>query len=345
MKKMFIFAALAFGLASCQNETNIFGVDINNEEEAVEFTINVAAPEVEQTRVADKGYTHSDKGGLENGVLSGDKTMRYILEVYDQNDVRSEEIYYAYGDVKSVEFTPRLIPNRKYTFVVWADIVTSNIVGASTEKVADVHYNTADLTNVTLYTESWIPMDETRDAFTGFHVEDKLEATDQITINLTRPFGKLRIVTTDEKAVNNLHVTPDYAKVTYNEVPVYSFNAKTGAYTAQTPATLAKSHAKFKIANYTTSNVDANEMTLFTDYFFAPADDEVALGTFTLDVYDNDTDASLITTTTFTSSIPVKRNRLTTVKGNLLTIQGGTFKITAVANDAFGEPEKVITIE
>ncbi|MBQ6940781.1 MAG: hypothetical protein IJN51_05720 [Alistipes sp.] len=343
MKKMFIFAALAFGLASCQNETNIFGVDINNNEEAVEFTITATAPEVVETRVANKGYTFSEKGGIENGALSGDKTMRYILEVYDKDDRRSEEIYYAYGDVESVEFKPRLIPGHKYTFVVWADIVNAAPADLTT-KAADVHYNTADLTNVTLKADSWAPMDETRDAFTGFHVEDELLNTDQITIPLTRPFGKLRIVTTDEKDVAKLNVTPDYAEVEYTGVPVYSFNAKTGIFTEQTPATLAKSHAKFEIADYSTSNADVNEITLFTDYFFAPSTEEVALGTFTLNVYDNDTDESLIVSTTFSSSIPVKRNRLTTVKGNLLTMSGDTFKITAEANDAFGESEKVITI-
>lgn len=343
MKKLFIFAALAFGLAACEtkNEESIDAVV--NGDKAVEFTINVIAPEIDETRVADSGYRNSELGGLQNGVLgltTDNVTLRYILDIYDANGVRSEQRYYAYSDAKNVEFTPRLIPKRKYTFVVWADIVDTK---AAEGNYVDKHYNTADLTKVTLK-DTWTPMDETRDAFSGFEVVESLSSA-EITVNLTRPFGKLRIVTTDKKAVNDLHVTPDYASVDYTAIPVYSFNAKDGSYTALTPATLSKSHAKFAIANYSASNAGAGEMTLFTDYFFAPSTEEVALGVFTLNVYDTEDENSLITSTTFSSSIPVKRNRLTTIKGNLLTIQGGDFKIKAVANDAFAEGETIVNFQ
>lgn len=289
MKRFFVFAAMMLGLASCQNETNIFGVNVNTNEKAVEFTITATAPEFEETRAA-ATYKDSGESGLHNGALSVGKTLRYILEIYDEAGKRSD-IMKVYTTNTTATFNPRLVPGRKYTFVVWADIVDA------TAKT-DVYYNTADLTNVTLINDAWLSMDEARDAFTG--------------------------------------------------VTVYSFNAKEKTYTALTPATLAKSHAKFEIANYTNDSVTSEEITLYTDYFFAPSDDEVALGTFTMDVYEGTDGSKLIKSTTFSSSIPVKRNRLTTVKGNFLTIQAGdtgSFTITGTINDAFGEGEKTIDIQ
>lgn len=335
MKRFFVFAAMMLGLASCQNETNIFGVNVNTNEKAVEFTVNVVAPALDETRVAELGYLDSGKGAIENQVLANENvTLRYLLDIYDAAGNRSKERYCEFADDKTVTFKPVLIPGRKYTFVVWADIVKKDAQG----EWVNTLYNVEDLTKVTINEANWKPMDETRDAYTGFTVEEVLPATGDIKVNLTRPFGKLRIITEDMKAVGDLYVSPDYAIVEYKGVPVYSFNALEGTYAAAN-ATLAKTHAMFDIANYN-SNVENKSMTLFTDYFFAP-NEEVALGNFTLKVYDtNAQDAStqeyttLITSTDFPTDIPVKRNTLTTIKGNLLTTNTG-FTVTAEVNDVF----------
>lgn len=336
MKKVFFFAALAFGLASCQNDTNIFGVEVAPNEEPVEYTINVDIPELDETRaLADKGYSDSGEGAIKNSVVaSDDYTLRYILEIYDKDNNRSGEILYAHTDAKSATFTPHLIPNRKYTFVVWVDIVPTSSVPA-TGKAADVHYNTDNLSAVTINEEAWSPMDETRDAFTGTAVVENLDLQNisTITVNCYRPFGKLRIVTTDMEAVSNLGVTPEYAKVEYTNVPKYSFNAFSGTYT-KIDGTFAKSHTMFNIVDYTTSNAVAGEMTLYTDYFFAP-EEQVSLGTFTMAVYDTDNAESIITTTSFPTDIPVKRNTLTTVKGNFLTLQNVNLQVVVENNDSF----------
>lgn len=333
MKRFFVFAAMMLGLASCQNETNIFGVNVNTNEKAVEFTVNVTAPELE-TRAAD--WTDSAKGGIENDVLGttqDDVTLRYILDIYDANGERSKERYVAYADDRKVSFTPRLIPGRKYTFAVWADFVSA------TAK-ADVHYDTSDLKAIKLK-DAWAPMDETRDAYTGFTNVDELLANQEITVELTRPFAKLRVITTDIVAVDNLHVIPGFATVNYTTAYRYQFDATTGDYTAA--GTAKKSHATFEIKKYGSNT--SEEMTLFTDYLFAPEENEVV--TFNLNVYDAVVDkengtkivGNLITTTTFNTSFPVKRNVLTTIKGNLLTIQGGNFKVNVVNSDAFASEE------
>ena len=61
-----------------------------------------------------------------------------------------------------------------------------------------------------------------------FTREGMSECIGDIKVNLTRPFGKLRIITEDMKAVGDLYVSPDYAIVEYQGVPVYSFNALDG---------------------------------------------------------------------------------------------------------------------
>lgn len=337
MKRFFVFAAMMLGLASCQNETNIFGVNVNTNEKAVEFTVNVTAPELE-TRAAD--WTDSAKGGIENDVLGttqDDVTLRYILDIYDANGERSKKRYVTYADDRRVSFSPRLIPGREYTFAVWADFVSA------TAK-ADVHYDTSDLKAIKLK-DAWAPMDETRDAYTGFTLVDELHANQEITVELTRPFAKLRVITTDIVAVDNLYVKPGFAAVNYNTEYRYQFDATTGRYTAA--GTAKKSHAIFEIKEYGSNT--SEEMTLFTDYLFAPEENEVV--NFSLSVYDTvvATDGTksagdLITTTTFNTSFPVKRNVLTTIKGNLLTIQGGNFKVNVVTSDAF-EDEYVHNIQ
>ena len=342
MKRFFVFAAMMLGLASCQNETNIFGVNVNTNEKAVKFTVNVVAPALDETRVAELGYSDSGKGAIENQVLaSDDVTLRYILDIYDAAGNRSKERYTEFADKETVTFKPVLIPGRKYTFVVWADIVKKDKQG---EWVNDL-YNVENLTMVTINEDNWKPMDETRDAYTGFTEVEELPAIGDIKVKLTRPFGKLRIITEDMKAVGNFDVSPDYAIVEYQGVPAYSFNALEGTYAALTPATLAKTHAMFEIANYNSNKKDES-MTLFTDYFFAP-NDEVALGNFRLKVYDtNAQDANtqeyttLITSTDFPTTIPVKRNTLTTIKGNLLTTNTG-FTVTATVFDDFDGGEVI----
>lgn len=333
MRKFLALTALVLGLAACQTETNIFGVDVNTNEKAIEFTVNVTAPELE-TRAAD--WTDSAKGGIENGVLGttqDDVTLRYILDIYDANGERSKKRYFAYADDRNVSFSPRLIPGRKYTFAVWADFVSA------TAK-ADVHYDTSDLKAIKLK-DAWAPMDETRDAYTGFTTVDELLANQEITVNLTRPFAKLRVITTDIVAVDNLHVKPGFATVNYTTAYRYQFDATTGQYTAA--GTAKKSHLTFEIKEYSSNTT--SDMTLFTDYLFAPVQDEVV--EFNLSVYDAVVDensgikslGNLITTTTFNTSFPVKRNVLTTIRGNFLTIQGGNFTVNVVNNDAFASEE------
>ena len=322
MKARFLFlAAVVLGLASCQTEPEGLDVNVGGEEQIV--TVNVNVPETE-TRAAG---SNSAAGAFANGVLGtaeDNTTMRYILQVYykdGENFVKSEERKVEYSDGKSVAFDVRLVPERDYQFVVWADVV----VNGKTD--TDNHYNTADLTNVTL-NNTWVAMDESRDAFTATEFIDNFNSSKVINITLKRPFAKLRVVTTDMKALNNLGIVPTKATVTYTEKHYDAFNAFAGKAINDSKNRDIK-HENFAIASY---GETGDNMTLFTDYFFAEDD----ATNFVLEVFDQNN--QIIKSGEFTTDIYVKRNNLTTIKGNILT-DGKGFDV--IIDDAFaGESGK-----
>jgi hypothetical protein len=236
MKKIFALLALVLGVVSCQTEPEGLDVNVGGEQEVA---VCVSLPEA--TRAAD-----SAEGAFANVDLSGDKTIRYILKIYQkvgENYVASTDRQVEYSDGTNVVFPVRLVPNRDYRFVVWADYVVS-------KDDRDLHYNTADLANITL-NDTWVAMDETRDAFTGYFdtVDEgkKYTSTSSINITLTRPFAKLRVITTDMEQLNDLDIVPTKAAVTYATDHLYSsFNAFAGAVN---DAKTTKTHDTFVIKN------------------------------------------------------------------------------------------------
>ena len=324
MKRFLALVALVLGVVSCQTEPE--GLDVNVGGEQL-VTINVAVPETE-TRA---GYGDSALGVFNNGVLDGDATMRYILQVYYKTEENGEAKYTAsqerlveYSDGRSVAFDVRLVPQRDYQFVVWADVVVNG------EQDIDNHYVTKDangvstLNNITLNGE-WNAMDESRDAFTATELIENYSGASNINITLKRPFAKLRVVTTDMKALNNLGIVPTTATVEYTETHYNAFNALYGKAINETKTRSIK-HENYTIASYGEDVANGADMTLFSDYFFA--EDNVTK--FEFKVYDQNGD--LINENTFNTDIYVKRNYLTTIKGTILT-DDKNFDVTI--DDAF----------
>ena len=322
MKARFFFlAALLFGLAACQTEPE--GLDVNVGGEQL-VTVNVTVPEAE-TR-ANAG-SDSSVGAFANGVLGTENdntTMRYILQVYlkttnengEEVYVQSDERLVEYSDGNTVNFEVRLVPKRNYQFVVWADVVTDG------KNDTDNHYVTKDangkstLGNITLNGE-WNAMDESRDAYTATEYIDNYSGSSDINITLKRPFAKLRVVTTDIKNLTNLGIVPTTATVEYTTTHRVGFNALTGK---AVDASETKTHT-YTIAQYSNETNTGAEYTLFADYFFAEND----VVKFNFDV--RDAKGVSINTQSFNTDIYVKRNYLTTIKGNILT-ENNSFDVT-----------------
>ena len=302
MKKILALVALVLGIVSCQTEPEGLDVIVSGE---VDTVVTVTIPEAE-TRATD-----SAEGAFKNVDLTGDATIRYILKIYQKvgNEyVASNDRQVKYSDGTEVAFPVRLVPNRDYRFVVWADYVKG-------EADVDYHYDTADLTNIKLKGE-WNAMDETRDAFTGVYctVEagKQYTGTSSINILLKRPFAKLRVITTDMEQLNDLNITPTKATVEYTVDHYNAFNALAGEAIGDSKNRNIK-HEDFVIKPYG-DNVNDKSMVLFTDYFFANND----VVQFNLTVVDQN-GAVIDDTISFNTDINVKRNHLTTITGNILT--------------------------
>ena len=329
MKRFLALAALVLGLASCQTEPEGLDVNVGG---AVDTTITVSIPETE-TRYGEN--SNSAGSVFTNGVLSADDvTMRYIFQVYYNNGdqiVESQaDPQVKYSDETSVNFDVRLVPNRNYTFVVWADVVEMDEHG----NWADMHYNTRNdagkiiLNNITVKEDKWEAMDESRDAFTVAEPITNYTGKSIINLELKRPFAKLRVITTDMEVLNDLQIAPAYAEVVYTTPYRSGFNAVTSkAFEAEETDKITH---RYEIKTYG-DNVNDYSKVLFTDYFFAndAQDDEV---NFVLSVYEDEQMQNLIKSNNFNTAIPARRNYLTTISGNVLT-DGNNVKVDVV--DAF----------
>ena len=332
MRKLLALAALVLGLASCQTEPEGLDVNVGGE---VDTVVTVSLPET--TRA------NSALGAFEN-VDWNQYTIRYIFQVfYGENESQADrQVIYTNNDHAS--FPVRLVPNRHYNFVVWADIVpltsTMELGALTTEEdttVSDYHYNTTSLKDIQIIdvddVHEWEEMDETRDAFTGqFDTavdgdRTPYSSTKSINIKMTRPFAKLRVITTDMAQLNDLVIEPTTAKVEYTTDIYTSFNAFAGSVN-NTKA--SKTHDTFDIKGYADNEYDKS-MVLFTDFLFAA--DQAEPVNFILTVYDQNgvAEANVIKTNYFNTPIPVQRNFLTTIQGNVLT-DGNNITVT-VEND------------
>ena len=344
MKKLLSFLALALCFVACQNDA----VESVNNGDLANVVLTIDAPEL--------GVTRADGDTLEDGTLKNGKNsafgaidflsdadwanydLRYILEVYKAGDEGTGEPIYRERLVNCLDkyapttFDLRLVPNRKYKFVVFADFVAEGSAEAEDKlAIADLYYNTADLRNISAITDqpTWNAMNEIRDAY---FISKDIEVTTglQETLTLTRPFAKLRVITTDIDYING-YSTPGYVEVTYKDEPIYkSFNAVNGLLNKSDEMKNSELTYGFEVNKNIpyTEGYDAlvSHQTLFADYLFAVEGEQTAVN-FEMKVYESK-GGNLIHAQDFSTQIPIQRNYLTTIIGDLLTTQANiTIKI------------------
>ena len=307
--KIFSLMALVLCLVSCQTEPEGFDVIVGGE---VDTTITVAIPEAETRSSANSAVGIFNQNGE-----CTEGTMRYILQVYHKGETNAQNRQVKYSTGTSVSFPVRLVPGRDYQFVVWADVVDA----ADTDSK---YYDTSDLKNITLKDNSWNAMDEKRDAFTATYMASMFNGSQSINIPLYRPFAKLRIVATDYDVLAQQPsgaVVPHHATVKYYTDHRVAFNAYTGK--AADATLVEKEHNEYVIKTYSNENDINGDHTIFSDYFFAEND----IVRFEISVYTEG--GELIKKTTFPTDINVRRNYLTTLKGDVLT-EGGNVGVTVL---------------
>ena len=325
MKRFLALATLVLGLAACQTEPEGLNVNVGGE---VDTYITVALPEATRANSAD-GFDLSTLG-------TTDYNLRYILEIYR---VENEQVLYntcqrfvETSDNTSMVFPVRLAQGYDYRIVAWTDIVEG-------ESEADRYYYTeAGLDEIAILdngTVNWTAMDETRDAYTCVKVVDDFTSASNLDMTLTRPFAKVRVVATDIVDIREVGLEPKSATVVYAQDMFFKYNAVEETY--------AHTDSKSHNISYPATPVyeDATgEMTLFADYIFVPS---TGTAKFTLDVKDQA--GRSIKSNNFNTEIFVERNKLTTIKGDVLTV-GGNVKVTVENDGAFaGENvEKIVEV-
>lgn len=344
MKKLFSFLAMMLLFAACQTEP---GFD-TNENGLVTARFSVGAHEI-STRAGEATATtgfSSALGAIDNFTEAdwANYNLRFIFEVYAKGDdgtgnpiakERQVQVVDKFGNDDAVFFEVRLVPNKEYKFVVFADFVNN---GTTAEDVTDLYYDTTDLRNITMIDGKMDPMDEARDAY--FITENRVIKTDiEEPLKLKRPFGKIRVVTTDYEHIAK-YAAPAKAVVTYyNHEILKSFNAVNGQIST---ARQGDNELKFeydlaKDKLYTAGrDSKSTDMTLFADYLLARPEGQSEVN-FILSVYD--AQGEPIKSNDFNLQIPIERNHLTTIEGNLLTTQTN---VKIVIDDNFDEKEIII---
>ena len=353
MKVRFLaLAAAVLGLASCQQDVAPV-VPASGE---VDFQLTVDAVEI-ATRAGEHGeddgqaglnsaygaidYLQASTRSDEYRLDWNDVDLRYSLEVYDVADDYSnatpvKDRYVIIKDqYEPVTFDLRLIPNRDYRFVVFADFVPNGSTGvdASVVSQADLgkhHTIGATLQNIELKNDAI--NDESTDAY--FYADNiRITNSEAQSVVLKRPYGKVRVIATD-LAELNLNIDPTKVVVKYYAPHPQTFNAVTGnigvensSVTTTFDSLYNEGVGKNSLANHfytvdydgrTATNMEDDtrhtHMTLFTDYILATAEQSPI--SFDMTVYEGD---QVIKHTEFSTQIPVQRNHLTTIVGNVLT--------------------------
>ena len=362
--KFFAIAALVLGMASCQKD---FAPEANLGGE-VDFTLAVTAPELSKTRAGVDGAIDTNNAMdsafgaidyLDGAVVGDDRVdwsdvdLRYSLEVYDADDLTAKPIKDRIVIIKdryeAANFELRLIPNRNYRFVVFADFVAQGASKDADQTALGLRHDiNGTLQNITIKEDAL--NDERADAyFKSFEYTPANNTHNRTEATLTRPYAKMRVVATD-LAELNLNIDPASVEVAYTAKHPALFNAVTGEVEAFTEVETIYEYEYAEISKldlskhvYTANYDDKakfgfdpiigerrhSHMTLFTDYILA--DDAQQAISFKMSVKDGN--GENIKITDFNTTIPIQRNHLTTIIGNVLT-SGMDVKITIDDNFA-----------
>ena len=289
----FLMAVAALAVVGCAEPKDELGVQIG-ESTNVELSIEIPAID---TRA---GATSSALGGLSN-VDWSEYDLRYKVAVYQGDNIAYSYTTFAEEGYAGLNHSVSLTKGRNYELDVWADFVKN--------QDEDLHYTTDDIRNISL-NGSYDVNDESRDAYAYYGTFSTAEgAQSSVNAVLTRPFAKLRVVTTDADKL--------------------SFGQQIGSIEVSyidggVPSSYALVDGSLG-ANATVSGVEANvvayandavgERTLLTDYIFAPTTGQ---GVVKVSLTVKDTDGNVIYTIP-TKELPIEKNKLTSGKGATLT--------------------------
>lgn len=302
--KKFLFPALALGLVmtSCQSDEP-FAPGMGEE---VQATFTISVPDAMGTRA---GEVNSAKGGYTNHAGQ----LNYTVALLNQENKVMYSATSA-GNGTSATFSPTVVQG--YTYKILAYATFDNAVEAPTvgQTIADTDAinNIATLKGIN---------DEKEDAY---FCNGAIVGSAEMAATLKRPFGKLRLVATDYDKLKALGTDVASVKVTYGDNVV--MEQKFDTYNQAFEVNGGNKVCSASKAAY--SEDAANELTVFTDYLPASKTDETMYPFTIVTTYTN----GETYTRTFAQDIPVKRNYLTTLRGNFFTTEAA---LTLTVNEMF----------
>ncbi len=305
----------------------------------VDFTISAGIPGSITTYADGESETAFSHLGGANNVDATHYDLRYILEVYDGDNLAYREVKYVdegFADTKA-SFSARLLA-KSYTFVLWADFVETK---TDETQYTDLYYNTASLKEISYNTTNAADLTKDEiDAYTAKKVIDLSKSSKSESITLTRPFGKIRLLATDKDIANNDTETPVSVKLDFGSAKFpSSFNALTGDVTGEF-AVNAVTTSSVKEDAQSVDGTTKYEGAYLLGYIYAFASKPQAAYPIDVTVY-SDADATSQIGYRELTNIPVSANKLTTVVGNFYSNEGN---IEVVVEDKFGDGEEEIPL-
>lgn len=350
-------AAIAtMGMTSCSQDDM---PDTPNREGMVDVVMTTSMPQELQSY-----GVSSAEGGLKNLEDKG-YSVRYIMEVYPKGSTTKVQRMIKYvpmsegGSYRTTSFETRLLAS-EYNFVFFADIVrkvnsypynepsrypgltapyyANRYFFSNTDENSDVLIRPTDVDSAVegdlqticasiAATDTFQnPYLEMYDAYSCSEAVDlRIEPTTQ-SFTLKRPFAKLRLITTD---ADKLLTTPDWSKsrvdITVSDIPT-GFNALTGA--SVNVADRGYWNGGIQALNsdlYSNENEKASEKTISVFYLPVPANGQNL--TFKMDIKDASGNYLAQRVSLEVQNVPLVGNKLTTIKGNLLS-KNATFNVT-----------------
>lgn len=248
----------------------------------------------------------------------GTKANRCVMEIYYKGVLYTRDVQ-PISSMKAT-FTPRLVSNRTYDVLFWADCGKG---------LADKYYKTnaegLGLRAVEMMDTTYVANDDARDAF---YTTESVPVGQQVsseTFTLTRPFSQVNIITTDAAIIKNANLYPDGVKMVY-KAPT-KFNLLTGELSKEKALTVTG-------IPYEAFNASSAALTLEMDYLFTSKDKSALDIAFEA----SKTGESTVTSHSFTN-IPVQRNYRTNIKGALLTTTGDW---TATIVPGWNQPDEEV---
>lgn len=249
--------------------------------------------------------------------------FRYIINVYD-DDPNSRDVLYSFtgsvtgGAPESIE-VPMKLPKGKYRFLAWADYVKPGTL-------IDLFYNTSNWAEISISKKDYIGCDNRRDAFRGESPQICSIPDEELHIvPMERPLAKYRFVSTDFDLFLQNQGYSMLPPAEGSDIPqAPNFDPDNYyimmRYTGYLPCAFSNytnrpsnSEVGFSYRGDFTP-IGGNEVELSFDYVFVNGKE--AMVDVAIDIYSKDGE---LLASSPSISVPLKRSKLTTVRGTFLT--------------------------